>query len=164
MLIAIIAQIAAQYGVDPNLVQAIVQVESSGNALCMRFEPKKFSEWSQNTKVQLEAQSASKRLFITPQTEMVLRCSSLGPMQVLGQVAREQGFTENLMQLCDPEKGITQGVKKLVSQLRRYNQVTIDAIAAYNAGSVVKDLDGKYKNQEYVDKVLKELNTLKIKQ
>lgn len=77
---------------------------------------------------------------------------SWGLMQVMGAVARELGFTGPFTDLWEPEIGIRYGMRLLKKLWSRYENWP-DVIASYNAGSPVR-IDGKYKNQAYVDKVL----------
>jgi hypothetical protein len=70
----------------------------------------------------------------------------------MGQVARELGFQGSFYSLLEPIVGLEWGCKKLSRCYERYG-ANDDGIAAYNAGSPRKE-NGKYVNQEYVDKVL----------
>ena len=111
------------------------------------------------------------------QFEIAFRSTSWGFFQVMGQVLREnkvlskkffnQGvprdvqseeFMFDVEMQCDVYSHI---MKK--NQLRYMNSVSKfeDAISAYNAGSAKRGLTGKYKNQEYVDNVMKELTYIK---
>lgn len=77
---------------------------------------------------------------------------SWGLMQVMGGVAREYGCVTAFTELWDPKVGLHYGLRHLRRLFAKHNNWP-DTIAAYNAGSPVK-IDGKYKNQDYVDKVL----------
>jgi soluble lytic murein transglycosylase-like protein len=151
-IINIIRIKALSYGLDPDLVLAIAQTESSLNPWCVRFEPTWLYYY-------LPAKYASK-LGITTSTERNLQSTSFGLMQVMGGVARELGFDEELVQLCDPELGIQYGCLKLVEIKKRYSDEQ-DIISAYNGGSISKNMNGKYGNQSYVDKVTEALLKLR---
>lgn len=140
---ALIAKKAAEFAVEPELVQAIIEVESGGMPYTTRFEP----DWRYLLKPELYAQL----LRITIPTETMLQQFSWGLMQIMGAVARELGFRGHLTQLCDPETNLHYGCKKLAMLAHRYPN-TSDVIAAYNAGHP-RMVQGKYDNQGYVDKV-----------
>jgi soluble lytic murein transglycosylase-like protein len=137
--------------IDPNLVLAIIHVESGDNAYAVRYEPG-FYKWLQGRVTTDDWGSIP-----TKQTELRLRATSFGLMQVLGQVAREHGFEGMyLTELCDPEVGIRYGMRVLAKQLRRYaskDDPEAYAVSAYNRGSAGKSANGSFHNQYYVNKV-----------
>ena len=95
---------ASAHSLDPALVCAVIEQESSWNPFAMRYEPAFFAKYVAplytNNKV-----SAS---------EAYARGFSWGLMQVMGQVAREFGFDAPFLSaLCDPEQGIAIGCKVL---------------------------------------------------
>lgn len=90
---------------------------------------------------------------LTP-TERAGQMSSWGLMQVMGGVAREDGFTGPFPLLCEPTVGLRYGLRHLRKFMQKYGDWK-DAIASYNAGRPKKLPDGNYDNQSYVDKVLK---------
>lgn len=87
-----------------------------------------------------------------PIAEKLGQKHSWGLMQVMGGVAREYGLTGPFTDLWDPAIGLRYGMRVIRRLLAKYHHWP-DVIAAYNAGSPVR-IDGKYKNQAYVDKVL----------
>jgi soluble lytic murein transglycosylase-like protein len=103
----------------------------------------------------------AEKLKLSVLTEETMQCSSFGLMQVMGFVARELQFEDHLTKLLLPDIGLYYGCTKLKSQLQRYGGNEMDAIAAYNAGSVRKESSGMYFNQRYVDKVFQELLKLR---
>jgi soluble lytic murein transglycosylase-like protein len=69
-------------------------------------------------------------------------------------VARELGFTDSLIRLCEPFNAYEYGCAKLAECLKRFPAVP-SAVAAYNAGTPRITADGKsFVNQQYVDSVL----------
>ncbi len=141
-----------------DLVLAVITQESGGQAWAVRFEPK-FKTWLEG---QL-AKDPSKFKKFTPSisrdTEIMLRATSFGPMQLLGQTLRELGCTVGfLTEVCKPELGIAYGIRFLSKLMTRHSAEN-DVIASYNAGSPRKNVLGKYSNQEYVDSV----NALRVK-
>lgn len=150
LVIQTISSIALEVGVDPVLALAIAAVESNYNTGACRFEV----NWKYFYKPDLFA----KQLGITVKTEYVLQQISWGCMQVMGSVARELNFTDHLNTLTDPEKGIFYGCLQL-KRLGKTWKTRKDLIAAYNAGTAIQ-INGRYKNQQYVDKVLVVFNSL----
>lgn len=147
---------------QPSLVCAIIDVESSWNPYAWRPEPGYRWLWD----------SKNNKPFRRVTTEEMSRCvapddfpngnqewwgqrSSWGLMQIMGAVAREYGFSEAFFpELCDPETNIRYGCKYLQRLHKRYGDQHgwIGAVAAYNAGTVIFK-NGKLINQQYVDKV-----------
>lgn len=144
----------ASLGVDRDLVYSIAEVESAHSHWAVRYEKgwKYFFETKQN----------AARLNISEETEHVLQACSWGILQVMGSVARELGFKRELPKLCQPTYGLFFGIKKLASIADRYDSVE-QVIAAYNAGSARRTLEGDFVNQSYVDKVLRVHRGLKLK-
>jgi soluble lytic murein transglycosylase-like protein len=57
-------------------------------------------------------------------------------MQVMGQLAREHGFTGKfLSELCDPATGIEYGCRVLDMKLEHNSGNMVTALLAYNGGS-----------------------------
>jgi hypothetical protein len=147
----VIYEIALDHEVPWTLLAAIVQTESGGDPMAARFEP--------DYKYLFKSAEFAKANAVTPMTEMMFQKTSWGLCQVMGGVAREHGHTGSLLELLVPEIGLKYGAKHLKKFMQKY-QTKEDVISSYNAGSPIKLLDGKYKNQQYVDKVLSYLNAL----
>ena len=135
---------ALAQAVDPDLVAAIVTVESSWRPEASRYEPNwKYlffvKEWSEKTGVAYEEELAHQTM-------------SLGLMQIMGSVARELGYDKRLCQLFEPRWNLRFGVMKLKTLLNKYPSET-DVISSYNQGSPRKTAGGHYQNQAYVDAV-----------
>ena len=90
-------------------------------------------------------------------TELIAQKTSWGLMQVMGTVARELGHRGWLSELCEPERGIYYGCLHLKKLMDRHGNLS-DTVAAYNAGSPRRDVNGKYVNQEYVDRFIRVLS------
>jgi Transglycosylase SLT domain len=82
-----------RFDLDPALVCAVIEQESAWNTNAIRYEP-------------VFRERYLLPLKLAP-TEEVARSMSWGLMQVMGQVARENGFTgEFLSEICVPSVGI----------------------------------------------------------
>lgn len=145
----LIRAFSARNGLPIALVSAIVQVESAGSPWAVRYEPAFYDRYIANRTIHPIAPCSL-------QTERTLRACSFGPMQIMGQTARELGFEGAfLTELCAPEAGIEYGCKNLAAMASRYfdSYGWEGVAAAYNAGSPRKGPDGKWVNWTYVDKI-----------
>lgn len=144
---------AEHFGVDVNLVAAIVQAESGGITFRTRYEP--------NYNYLSAPERWAGRLGITKETEIICQKTSYGLMQLMGATARDEGYEDYLVEMVEPAIGIYWGTKFLAGKLKKYKGHTKRAIAAYNAGSARYEKDSVlFVNQAYVDKVSKFLSEL----
>jgi len=115
----IVNKYAKRYGVDKNLVHAVIQQESGGD--CKAVSPK----------------------------------GAQGLMQLMPATAEILGVKDPF----DPEENIKGGVKYLRDCLRRFNNNTALALAAYNAGpgavAKYKGIPPYKETKNYVARVLK---------
>jgi len=141
---------AAEFEIDPDLVEAIIFVESSCNPKAKRYEPYFYKKY---------IQPMLHKNIITPD-EAIGRATSWGLMQIMGQVAREKRFMGDFENLFEPATNLTWSLKHLK---RFMDKCTIldSAIASYNAGSPRLNKDGTYVNQHYVDRVNKYMKQIK---
>lgn len=103
-LIALARSTASKHALDTALVCAVVEQESSWDTHAIRYEP------------------AFRALYVAPlklpPTEEIARSISWGLMQVMGQVAREHGFSGKFLSaLCDPATGLDIGCAVLAAKL-----------------------------------------------
>ena len=134
--------VSTRHGINPPLVQAIIEVESSGDPLAMRYEP----EWPYFVETGVRGVSRA--------TEEMQQATSWGLMQVMGTTARELGCDAPFLSaLCSPRVGLEFGCRYLAKQLARYDGNEVAAVAAYNAGTARRRDDGDWINQSYVNKV-----------
>lgn len=147
----LIIKTAERHGLDPFVVQAIVNVESAGNQWAARIEP----GWRHFFLVRDYAD----KLGITYATEETCQRMSWGLMQVMGAVAREYGFKGHLTELVQPELNLEIGCKHLKKFFVKYGLIE-DAVSSYNQGGAYKTEGGNYKNYKYVDKVFAEYRIL----
>lgn len=140
---------ARQHGLPIALVRAVVEVESGGNPLSIRYEPGFFDRYVRDLKI-------SPVYPCSLQTERVARATSWGLMQIMGQKAREMGYADPyLSRLCEPDFGLEYGCRFLaaLAKLHLDRLGYAGVVAAYNAGSPRKNPDGTYVNQPYVEKI-----------
>jgi len=124
-LVALARKAAAAQSLDPALVCAVVEQESSWNPCAMRYEPAFFTKYvaSLYTNNKVSASEAYARGF------------SWGLMQVMGQVARETGFDALFLSaLCDPEQGLAVGCKVLRKKFDGAGGDTTRGLLAWNGG------------------------------
>lgn len=149
-LIGLCARGARVSPIPSDILFAVAMTESGGDPLAVRYE--RHYRWLTTLDGKpLEDGKLS-------DTETAGQKTSWGLLQVMGAVARERGFRGKFFtELCaSPEVGLRYGALHLAAYLKRYGNEA-DAVAAYNAGSPVKEDDGSYRNQGYVDRVRKYL-------
>ncbi len=122
---------ATKYALDPALVCAVIEQESAWDTHAIRYEP------------------AFRTRYIAPlglpPTEEIARSISWGLMQVMGQVAREHGFTGKFLSaLCDPAAGLEVGCAVLAAKITSAQGNTPRALELWNGGS----------NRDYTAQVL----------
>jgi hypothetical protein len=151
--------VAPQYQLPPDLVAAIVQVESAGDRFAMRHEPAYPWLWDMrnNRPFRLHGDAGARRPpaeFPSPHgatalTEWIGQQTSWGLMQVMGAVAREFGFKGHFPGLCDPLEGLHYGCKLLVRLRDRYHAMHgwAGVVDAYNDGTsrIERDFDYPHK-------------------
>lgn len=123
-LIKTARQVALNQGVDPALFCALCEHESGGWVWCaFRYEPGFYTRYVVP-------------LGLKSNTEANARATSWGLGQVMGQVARELGFTgKYLSELLDPEIGCYYACKKLKQCLEK--EPTVEkALLRYNGGGI----------------------------
>jgi soluble lytic murein transglycosylase-like protein len=134
-MIALARQKAVDHGLDPELVCAVVEQESGWNPWAARYEPGFMLKYVSQHYMNGEFSA----------TEAYTRSMSWGLMQIMGQTARELGFSlATLPELCDPQYGLEYGCRKLLNCMKLANGSRTDALEKYNGGS----------NDEYAGQVL----------
>ena len=124
-LVALARKAAAAQSLDPALVCAVVEQESSWNPWAMRYEPAFFAKYVAHlyTNNKITASEAYARGF------------SWGLMQVMGQAAREMGYDGTFLSAtCDPEQGLAIGCKLLRKKLDAMDGDATRGLLAWNGG------------------------------
>jgi hypothetical protein len=145
LLMAMITSGAAEAGLPPEVVLAIIEAESGGNPFAAVF----------NQNYAFVNLKTKRPALCTLNTESVHQRTAWGLMQIMGATARAEGFGGWLTELTDPKNNIGIGMAYLANLTdKHYEKHGIDGvISAYQAGSPRKMPDGTYRNQIYVDKV-----------
>lgn len=111
---------AAKWGLDPALVCAICDHESSWDPWACRYESGFYAKYVHKMDV--------------PMMEAMHLSTSWGLGQVMGETARELGFKGPFLpQLCDPDTGLEYVCMKL-KKCFALNPKVQDALLAYNGG------------------------------
>ena len=121
-LLALARAAATAHELDPALVCAVVEQESAWDAHAIRYEP------------------GFRTRYVAPlglpPTEEVARSISWGLMQVMGQVARERGFSGKFLSaLCDPAAGLDIGCAVLAAKLSTADGNLARALEFWNGGA-----------------------------
>lgn len=142
-----------EYSLDPRMLCALIQTESSGIRNCVRYED--FFKYLY--KPEEITSLYNKHRFITYETILNLQKTSFGIMQCMGSLFFEYGFHLKTdfkllpLDMCNPILSLEVGCIHLRKKIDQYKLTNaLDIYAAYNAGSV-RLLNGKYKNQSNVD-------------
>lgn len=120
-LVLVAKDIATQLNLSPALVCGIVERESTWDPWAERYEPGFYEEYI-------------KPLKITSPTESTGRATSRGLMQLMGQSARERGFTGQLSTLFIPYQGLLWGCKHLQFKIEHANGDLHLALLRWNGG------------------------------
>lgn len=117
-----IEKASANFGVDPLLIEAVIQQESSGNADAFRFEPGFYLRYLEKDP---KFKGMNKRRI----------SSSYGLMQIMYTTALELGFTGEPEDLFDIHLNVNLGTKLLDRLLKKYKGDVEKALMAYNGGT-----------------------------
>jgi soluble lytic murein transglycosylase-like protein len=118
--LAFVTPYATKYGLDPKIVAAVCEQESSWQPGAVRFEPAFLARYI-----------VPMNLDLLPSLD---RATSWGLMQIMGQTAIEFGFEGNLPDLRDPDKGTDYGCKKLQKCFFIHGGDEENSLLAYNGG------------------------------
>jgi soluble lytic murein transglycosylase-like protein len=120
-IVALARTIASVHGLDSALVCAVVEQESAWDPHAIRYEPGFRASYVAPLNL--------------PCTEEIARSISWGLMQVMGQVAREQGFQRPyLSALCESSAGLSFGCIVLAAKLAAAGGDVSRGLALWNGG------------------------------
>ncbi len=127
-----ITDAALKTGINPQLLAALIHQESGGNPYAVRYEPaflKKYLETKTKKTI-----GGYVPIRCSWQTEVQMRATSFGLVQIMGQVARERGFQgEFLTELLDPAVNVKLGSEFLQMLLHKHD-TTEKALLRWNGG------------------------------
>lgn len=139
----IIKENSKTFDISEELIKSIILQESSLKVWVTRYEPNFFIKYIQNRKTS-DLKGHFPR-FISKDTEFNQRSTSFGLMQIMGQVAREMGYSkDSLIELVKPELNIYFGCKFFRRLLDIKNNDIRKALLNWNGGG----------NKYYPDEVL----------
>jgi soluble lytic murein transglycosylase-like protein len=121
-LLALARATASNHALDPALVCAVVEQESAWDTHAIRYEPAFRTRYVAPLKL--------------PPTEEIARSVSWGLMQVMGQVAREHGFSGKFLSaLCEPGAGLDIGCTVLAAKISSAGGEVPHALLLWNGGA-----------------------------
>ncbi len=122
-LIVLAEQAAQAHGLDPVLVKAVCHHESGNwKPWAIRYEPAFYTRYISS-------------MTGLSETEKQGRAFSYGLCQIMGQVARELGFSGTyLTELLDPVPNLEYGCKKLARCMKNADGDVRKALLSYNGG------------------------------
>ena len=160
------------FQLDVDLVTAQIMIESNGNPWALNPEPLYRYFWDVKTNTPFRHIDATEIAFKRPpkdfptlagdsDQEWWCQQCSWGLMQVMGAVAREQGFSAPyLTQLCDPAVNLGIGCRHLAKLIKWAKGNIEQALAAYNGGKSGNAVH-PFRNRSYALKVLAAYKKLK---
>jgi soluble lytic murein transglycosylase-like protein len=126
-LLALARATARAHAIPPALVCAVIEQESAWDTWAVRYEPQFYRRY---------IEPLLKTAPPLGDTEARARAFSWGLMQVMGQVAREHGYSANsLASLCDPANGIEIGCRVLAAKLAAARGDSTGALLSWNGGA-----------------------------
>lgn len=148
----LIQKLSKDFSIEPKWIKAIITQESAWNPYAIRFEP--------NYIYLFKPEIFAKKAGFTLDTETISQKISWGLGQIMGALAREQGFKGAMPELLKPEINILHICIRLKNLKVKFSKAE-DVFAAYNGGfGAVKKINDEYKNQKYVDSILYNLQKL----
>jgi hypothetical protein len=145
-LLPFIESSASRYGIDPSWIAAIITQESQWKIQALRYES--------SYPYVYEVVNFAKLVKVSLATELCTQKISWGLGQVMGALAREQGFKGPMPDLLHPDVNIDQmGIR--LKYLKKVSDKSTDVFSMYNAGPLVlkQIVNGVYPNQLYVNNV-----------
>jgi len=144
---------AVQHGLDPDLVQAVVEQESSYRWFAYRYEPGFYARYLGHLPAYVDSDPHEVS-------------ASYGLMQVMFTTAIENGFVGDPWEMFIPAVALDNGCRHLANLMAwarhlytglaagEQAAVTRAALAAYNGGKTGNSPTGPLRNGAYADQVL----------
>lgn len=135
---AIIEKASAETGIGFEILAAIIWQESQGNRYAMRYEPGFYERYMQG-KTRAQLGGYWPKFLVSDETERRLRSTSFGLMQIMGQTAREAGYSKTfLASLTKPSLNVDLGAKILARYIKQKGTLKA-GIARYNGHGQAAD-------------------------
>lgn len=146
LILALIEEAARAACLSADLVAAVVRVESGGDPFAWNPEPRYRYLWNVRTRLPFRTLTAFEVASETPPADFPCLAgdrdqewwgqqASWGLMQLMGAVAREEGFSRPyLPELSDPAANLLVGCRHLRGLVLWAHGDLAQAAAAYNAG------------------------------
>lgn len=125
-LVFLAKTVAKGAGLDPALVCAVVEQESSWDPWAIRYEPDFYTRYI------LPLQEKG---IVRTDTEARARAFSWGLMQTMLQSVREIGYSDNAAKLCDPITGLKWGCSLLALKVKAAGGDITKGLLLWNGGS-----------------------------
>lgn len=139
----IIKKYADAYRVDPLLLKAVINTESSFNSKAYRFEPEFYDRYIKNNITYKNHKYYNDKNIIS---------ASYGLCQIMFTTFIEMGYNPKTPEeLYDPDLNIKYGCKLLAYKIKLYGEPL--GILAYNSGSPRSKNPAKEHNFNYLQKV-----------
>jgi len=110
----LIESTASTHNLPPELIRAMVMVESGGNPFAMRFEPIFYDHYLKGKPLSFIPSGCSK------DTEAICRAISFSYLQIMGETARSMGFRGWFGELLTPGVGLEWGCRYLARLRDRF--------------------------------------------
>lgn len=145
-LLSLIVSTARGVQVPPELVLAIIEIESGGDPYAAKINPT----------YPYTMMQAKRPAGCSVDVERMFQKTAWGLMQVMGATARGLGFDGWLSELVVPETNVRLGIEFLGRKMSQYfeRDGIEGVVAAYNGGAPRRRPDGKFVNQTYVDRAM----------
>lgn len=164
---------AERHGLPPDMVLAVITIESSWEPYAWNPEPRYRYLWDVRQRRPFRALTSDEVTSKFPPSDFSTLAgdadqefwgqqASWGLMQVMGAVAREHGFRgAYLPMLCDPLLNLEYGCKHLAMQYRWARSNITQTLAAYNGGRG-GNVKPPYRNAAYALKVQQKMTNLEV--
>lgn len=139
---------ARDTGLSPRLIAAVIMTESAGEIWAFRYEPAFYKKYLQGKSLKVLGGHVPSPDVVSTETELFGRAVSWGAMQMMGQVAREHGFSEDhLTKLMEPEYNIPLGARILAKKISKAGTLR-GGLLLWNGGGDPHYPDRVIKNEE----------------
>ena len=131
----IIKKNADEHRLSPDLLAALIWQESKGNRWAARHEPGFLARYLRHLSYDQLPGLKPDDSYCNEATERILRATSLGLTQIMGETARELGFNRPcLLELLTDELNVEYGAKYLSRCIKNSSGNVANGLRRYNGG------------------------------